>query len=249
MPDPLLLAIGVPAALWAGISKGGFGSGAAFASGLLLAMVVDPALALGIMLPLLMLIDALTMRSYWRLWHGPSALALVIGGLPGVALGVLLFRIANDDVLRLLIASVALGFVAWQLAGRLGWIRLRPAPFRWPAGIVTGVAAGFTSFISHAGGPPVAVFLLAQGMSKTAFQATTVISFTIINVVKAVPYSAMGFFTPETLLLGLWLAPAAALGTWIGIRAHHLVPERLFFGLTYVLLTATGLKLVWDALA
>ncbi|MEM9248301.1 MAG: TSUP family transporter, partial [Pseudomonadota bacterium] len=117
MPDPMLLAVGIVAALWAGISKGGFGSGAAFASGLLLATMLDPTVALGIMLPLLMLIDALTMRSYWRGWHTPSALALILGGIPGVAIGVGLVAVANDDVLRLLIAAVALGFVAWQLAG------------------------------------------------------------------------------------------------------------------------------------
>ncbi len=248
MPDPTILALGAVAAIWAGISKGGFGSGAAFASGVLLATVFDPATALGIMLPLLMLIDALTLRPFWRRWHGPSATALIVGGVPGVGLGIALFSVANDDVLRLLIASVALGFVAWRVSGHLGWAEVRAAPFRWGSALATGVFAGFTSFISHAGGPPVAVFLLSQGLSKTAFQATTVIAFAVVNVFKAVPYAAMGFFTPETLTLGLWLAPAAVLGTWIGVKAHHLFPERVFFGLTYVLLTATGLKLVWDAL-
>lgn len=247
MPDPTVFALGLLAAIWAGISKGGFGSGAAFASGLLLALVVDPATALGIMLPLLMLIDALTIRSFWGLWHRRSALALILGGVPGVGLGVLLFAVANDDVLRLLIAAVALGFVAWQLAGQFNMIRVRRAPFRWAPGLATGVFAGFTSFISHAGGPPVAVFLLAQGLAKTTYQATTVITFAVVNVIKSVPYATMGFFTLETLTLGLWLAPAAALGTWIGIKAHHRVPERLFFGLTYALLTVTGCKLVWDA--
>ncbi|MEM1430791.1 MAG: sulfite exporter TauE/SafE family protein [Pseudomonadota bacterium] len=248
MPDLTLLALGVPAAIWAGISKGGFGSGAAFASALLLALIVDPATALGIMLPVLLLIDALTLRPFWGQWHGPSARALILGGIPGVGLGIALFAVASDDVLRLLIAAVALGFVAWQLAGQMRWIRVRPAPFRWSAGLGTGVLAGFTSFISHAGGPAVAVFLLAQGLAKTTFQATTVIAFAVLNLVKAVPYGVMGFFTAETLMLGLWLAPAAVLGTWIGIKAHARVPETLFFSITYVLLTITGLKLVWDAL-
>lgn len=248
MPDPGLLAIGAIAAIWAGISKGGFGSGAAFASALLLALVVDPATALGIMLPLLMLIDVATVRSYWGRWHRPSAIALIVGGVPGVALGVALVAVANDDVLRLLIAAVALGFVAWQIGGNLGLFAIRAAPFRWATGLATGAFAGFTSFISHAGGPPVAVFLLAQGLGKTTYQATTVIVFWVVNIFKVGPYALMGFFTAETLVLNLWLAPAALFGTWLGIRAHHLVPERTFFALTYLLLTVTGLKLVWDAL-
>ena len=246
--DPVFWWLAVPAVLWAGISKGGFGSGAAFASALVFAMVVEPATALGIMLPLLMLIDVVSVRGYWNRWHVPSSIALILGGLPGVALGVGLVSVANDDVLRLLIAAIALGFVAWQVAGRAGWIRIRTAPFRWSSGVFTGALGGFTSFVSHAGGPPVAVFLLAQGLGKTTFQATTVLAFWVINIFKAVPYAAMGFFTAETLVLNLWLAPAAVAGALVGIRAHHLVPERLFFGLTYVLLTVTGLKLVWDAL-
>ena len=248
MPDLTLLAVAIPAALWAGVSKGGFGSGAAFASALLLALVLEPAAALGVMLPVLMLIDVVTVRGFWRRWHGPSSWALVLGGLPGVGLGIALFSVANDDVLRLLIAAVALGFVAWQVAGQAGLIRVPHVPFRWSNGLGTGAFAGFTSFISHAGGPPVAVFLLAQGLSKTAYQATTAITFWIVNIFKAVPYGVMGFFTAESLTLGLWMAPFAVAGAVLGIRAHRLVPERVFFGVTYVLLTVTGLKLVWDAL-
>jgi uncharacterized membrane protein YfcA len=58
----------------------------------------------------------------------------------------------------------------------------------------------------------------------------------------------LGFFTTETLLANVLLAPAALLGTWIGVRAHFLVPERVFFAITYVLLVGTGSKLIWDAL-
>jgi uncharacterized membrane protein YfcA len=46
----------------------------------------------------------------------------------------------------------------------------------------------------------------------------------------------------------VFLAPVAILGAWLGVKAHYLVPERAFFALTYVLLTVTGIKLIWDAL-
>ena len=47
--DPLFWTIAVPAVILAGVSKGGFGSGAAFAAAPLLAMAVPPGLALGVM--------------------------------------------------------------------------------------------------------------------------------------------------------------------------------------------------------
>ncbi|MDP2517054.1 sulfite exporter TauE/SafE family protein [Shimia thalassica] len=243
--SPEVFALAVLATIFAGISKGGFGSGAAFASSALMALVLPPMQALGLMLPLLMLIDVVSLPHYWRRWSWPESKVLLFGSIPGVALGVALFSVANDDVLRLLIGGVALGFVLWQL-----WPR-KQARAKLPnwVGLIAGATAGFTSFVSHAGGPPVAVFLLTRGIDKTTYQATTVLIFWVINIAKAIPYAFLGVFSLEVLIADLWLAPFAILGTWIGVKAHYLVSERVFFGLTYLLLTVTGSKLFWDALA
>jgi uncharacterized membrane protein YfcA len=243
-----IFALAVPAVLFAGISKGGFGSGAAFASASMLALVLDPGLALGLMLPLLMLIDVSSLPSYWRKWDWPAARPLILGGVPGTVLGAAIYAVASQDAIRLIIGIVSLSFVAWQASQRLGLVRLGARRFGPVAGGVAGVALGFTSFVSHAGGPVAAIYLLGQGVGKTAFQATTVLVFWLMNILKSGFYASMGIFTTDTLLLGIALAPFALLGTWAGIRAHNIVSERLFFAITYVALTATGTKLIWDAL-
>lgn len=240
--------VAMPAVVFAGMSKGGFGGGAAFASASILALVIPPGAALGLMLPLLMLIDVASLRVYWRRWDWSAARLLLLGGVPGTLAGAAFYAAASPDAIRLLIGIVSLSFVAWQLARSQGLIRTagwQPGPV---AGGVAGVVLGFTSFVSHAGGPAAAVYLLGRGVSKTAFQATTVLVFWAVNLMKSVFYAGMGIFTTETLLLGAALAPFALLGTWIGIRAHAHVSERLFFGVTYTLLTATGIRLVWVAL-
>ncbi len=246
--DPAFFALAIPAVIFAGVSKGGFGSGVAFAATPLLALILEPAVALGLMLPLLMLVDLATLKPYWRQWHAPSARFLILWGLPGTLLGAALYTVANPDVLRFLIGAVALLFVAFQLARARGLVRVAPRSVGPKAGAIAGIAAGFTSFVSHAGGPPVAIYLLAQGLSKTAFQATTVITFWAINIFKAVPYAFLGIFTADTLKAGAMLAPFALIGAWIGVKAHRMLPERAFFAITYVLLTVTGSKLIWDAL-
>ncbi len=246
--EPHVLALAIPAVLIAGVSKGGFGSGASFAGATLLALVLEPAVALGIMLPLLMVIDLTTLRPFWGKWSWRDAQLLVIGSVPGIALGALLLGWANDDVLRILIGTVALLFVAYQLAAGRGWIPRRTEPFSNGVGLAAGAVSGFTSFVSHAGGPPVAIYLLAQGIKKTAYQATTVLVFWIINLLKFGPYLALGAFGGGTWHAVLVLTPFAILGAWIGIKAHHMVPEGPFFRLAYILLTATGAKLIWDAL-
>ncbi|MEH6737647.1 MAG: sulfite exporter TauE/SafE family protein [Sulfitobacter sp.] len=246
--DLWFFAIAGPAVLFAGISKGGFGSGAAFASASVLALVVDPGLALGVMLPLLMLIDLASLKPYWGRWHLRETLLLIAGGLPGVALGAALYRVASPDFLRLMIGAVSVGFVIWQISLKRGWLTIGSRPMSDSAGVFAGVVAGFTSFVSHAGGPPAAVYLLSRKLSKTGYQATSVLTFWAINIAKFIPYAFLGMFTLETAKANLVLAPFALAGTWLGVRAHHAVPERIFFALTYVFLTITGLKLIWDGL-
>lgn len=238
-------AVAIPAVTWAGISKSGFGSGAAFASASVLALIVPPAVALGMMLPLLMLVDAVSLRPYWRRWSWGDARVLVLGAVPGVGLGIALYTVADEDLLRLLIGGVSVGFVMWQLRPkRVAARRILP---RW-AGFLAGMAAGFTSFVSHAGGPPVAVYLLSRGIEKTTYQATTVLVFWIVNIAKFVPYTFLGIFTLQTVWADVVLAPFALIGAWLGVKAHHMVSEKVFFGITYVMLVLTGTKLIFDAL-
>ncbi|MBY6139882.1 sulfite exporter TauE/SafE family protein [Leisingera daeponensis] len=246
--DAMFFVFAIPAVVFAGVSKGGFGSGAAFASASILALVLEPGAALAIMLPLLMLIDAATLKPYWGRWNLRASLLLIGSGLPGVALGAWLYAAVDADVMRVLIGMVSVGFVLWQLRARLGLRLAAEAPLSTGAGALAGLAVGFTSFVSHAGGPPAAVYLLRLKLRKTEYQASTVLIFWAINIAKAVPYAGLGMFTRETLLLDLTLAPFALLGAWLGVKLHHSIPERRFFALTYVLLLATGAKLIWDGL-
>ncbi len=246
--DLIFFLLAVPAVLFAGISKGGFGSAGAFVAAPILALIVDPMLALGILLPLLMLIDVASLKAFWKKWPPADARLLVLASIPGLVAGAVLARRADPDVFRLLIGGISLAFVAWQLLR--GFLQLSTEARNLPTwvGVLAGAGAGFTSFISHAGGPIIAVYLLSKGLGKTAYQATTVIVFWAMNVAKFFAYAALGFFTAETFTANLLLAPVALLGTWLGVRAHHLVPERVFFAITYVLLVAVGTKLIWDAL-
>ncbi len=236
-----------PAVIFAGISKSGFGSGAAFASASILALVVEPGLALGVMLPLLMLVDAATLRPYWGKWNLRASLLMILGGVPGVALGAALFARADADVFRVLIGVISVAFVLWQVAGAR-WTRVMSRAMPDWMGVLLGTVVGFTCFVSHAGGPPAAVYMLSLRPGKTEYQASSVLIFTAINIAKFVPYAFLGMFTLQTGLANLVLAPFALVGAWLGVKAHHLVPERAFFQLTYVLLVITGSKLIWDGL-
>ena len=111
-----------------------------------------------------------------------------------------------------------------------------------------GVFRRIYKFYKSCRGPPAAIYLLSKKPTKTEYQATTVIVFWAVNLAKAVPYTFLGLFTLDTLFLDLFLAPFALVGVWIGVKAHYMISERLFFAFTYVLLTITGFRLIWVAL-
>jgi hypothetical protein len=247
--DLLFFAVAIPAVLFAGISKGGFAGGGAFASTPILALVIAPGHAVGLMLPLLMMMDVATLKPYWGKWDRTAAKLLLIGALPGIALGAGIYHLTNPNVFKLLIGAISIGFVAFQLARQTGFLKLEAHGVGPRAGLAAGLGTGFTSFVANAGSPPAAVYLLLKGVSKTEYQATNVIVFWVVNLIKFIPFLSLGIATHRTLLADLMLAPVAFFGAWLGVKAHHAVPERVFFALTYVLLLATGTKLIWDALA
>ncbi len=239
----------VPAVIFAGMSKGGFGSAAAFAATPFLALILTPGQAVGLMLPLLMVMDVTALKVFWRKWNPRVALVLIAGAVPGIVLGTLLYGVADPAVFKFLIGVVALGFVAWQLAKARRWVKPPKHELGTGAGVFWGMVTGFTSFISHAGGPPAAVYMLSKRMDKTTYQATSVLTFWAVNAMKVGPYAVVGIFSKETLIADLTLIPAAVVGVLFGAWMHHKVSEQLFFALTYVFLVITGSKLIWDVLA
>jgi uncharacterized membrane protein YfcA len=108
---------------------------------------------------------------------------------------------------------------------------------------------GFTSFVSHAGGPPASMYMLGCHLDKTTYQATSVIVFWWVNLVKFLPYAALGMFTAQSLRAGLMLAPVAVAGVMLGVWANRVIAQTWYFRLTYALLLVTGTKLVFDALS
>ncbi|MEM9269264.1 MAG: sulfite exporter TauE/SafE family protein [Pseudomonadota bacterium] len=192
--------------------------------------------------------DLAAVRSYWGKWDLGHGRRLAIGALPGIALGGAFFAVVSADAVRILIGLVAIGFVAYRLSLSSGILTLPQRVVTAREGLFWGAVTGFTSFVSHAGGPPSAVYLLRAGLDKLTYQATTVMVFWAVNASKMVVYVWMGLMLPELWLAILTLIPVGILGVALGVWAHRMVTERVFFQITYVLLTITGVKLIFDAL-
>lgn len=242
-------AFAVPAVIFAGISKGGFGSGMGFAATPFLALILSPGQAVGLMLPLLIIMDIAAVGAFWRKWDWPHAAVLMAGAVVGIGLGAALFGSVDPKIFKMLIGIVAVAFVLFQGARKYGLLKLEDRRMGRKGGVIVGAVTGVTSFISHAGGPPSAVYLLTQGLNKTRYQATSALAFFGINVMKVLPYMALGIFTRDTVIADLALIPVAFIGVALGVFLHKRVSDRFFFQLTYAFLLITGVKLIFDAVS
>ena len=238
----------VPAVILFGISKGGFGSGLGMLAVPLIAMVISPVQAAAILLPILCFMDLLGLWAYRGKWMLPELRVLLPASLVGIAVGTLMFEYMSPARLRLLLGVVAISFTLNH------WLQAKLSQasehklFGPAIGVTAAAVSGFTSFIAHAGGPPVTMYLLRRGLDRTQFVATTVVFFAVVNYVKLAPYAWLGQFDASNLKTSLVLAPLAPVGIGMGVWLHNRVTDRFFFQVAYAMLFLVGLKLVYDSI-
>lgn len=244
--EPFFYAIAVPAIVLTGIGKGGFGAGLGFASVAVLALAIPPLQAAGIMLPILCVMDLFGLWAYRNNWSREHMPVILAGGLAGIGIGWATASIVDDGVVRLLVGLVAVIFSLNH------WLRggadVPPASKNWFKGVFWSGVSGFTSFVAHAGGPPLSIYLLPLKIDKTIFQATTVMFFTVVNYAKLPPYYLLGQLRLENLTTSLVLLPLAPLAMGLGIWMHKRVSPLWFYRIVYALVFVVGLKLVADGL-
>lgn len=246
--DPIFYLAAVPAVLLFGIAKGGFGGGLGVAAVPIMALVVSPVQAAGILLPLLCLMDIFGLIVYRRHLNLPLQKVLLPGAIVGIAIGTLSFGYLSVAAIRLILGTIAIVFALNHWLGLSQWVADHTRRAGAPAAAFSGAVAGFTSFVAHAGGPPINMYLLTQGLDRTAFVGTTVLFFAVVNYTKLIPYAWLGQLDATNLWTSLVLAPLAPAGIYAGLWLHRRVSDRLFFRIAYAALFAVGLKLLYDGL-
>ncbi len=248
LSDPLFYAVAVPAVLLFGIAKGGFGGGLGVASVPLMSLTMSPVQAASILLPILCLMDLISLWAYRGKWVWPELRALVPASLIGIALGTLSFGLLSASAVKLIVGLVALLFITHYGYANRRHREVPQASIPRVYGILAGAGAGFTSFIAHAGGPPVSMYLLRRSLNRTEFVATSAVFFSIANYVKLVPYGWLGQLSSDNLYASLILAPLAPIGVGMGVWLHERVSDRIFFRFAYFMLFIIALKLINDGL-
>jgi len=243
--DAPTLVAAVAAVAIVGLSKGGLGGAFALLGVPILSLVMPPVQAAALLLPLLLMMDAVGLWTWRGHFHLPTLKAMLPAAAVGIAVGALTAAVTTEALVRLLVGVIALAFVARSLtrAGR----NAPPNPTRRSAWL-WGSLSGFTSFVAHAGGPPYQVHTLPLRLDPRVYTGTATIFFAVVNVVKVVPYALLGQLDARLLASAALLLPLAALAVLVGAAIVRRMRSDVFYPFMLAMVALVGLRLLYDGL-
>jgi len=245
--DPWSLTAAVLAVVVLGLAKGGL-AGAGLLVVPIMALVISPVQAAAIVLPLLLVSDAISLWTWWGTWDRRTIRLMLPGAVIGIGIGWLTAAMVSDAVVRLIVGGIAIAFVLRWLTQSAPQRATAQPQHAGKAGF-WGAVTGYTSFVAHAGGPPYQVYTVPLGLDARVYAGTNVAIFTIINAIKVVPYVALGQFDATNLTSSAILAPIAVVFTLLGAAIIKRMSTDTFYKITYGLAFVVGVKLIWDGLA
>jgi uncharacterized membrane protein YfcA len=240
--DPLFWLFASLAVICFGLAKGGF-AGMGIAGTPLLALAAPPLQAAAILLPILLMQDAISLWAFRREWNARVLKIMLPGAVVGIALGWALAAHVPDAWIKLIIGIIAVLFVLsrwFDLANRAAE-EIKPSV---PGGVIWGAVSGFTSMLAHAGSPPYNIHVLPQRLPKMVYIGTFTIFFAAVNAIKVAPFALLGQFTKPVLLISLLLIPLAILSNLSGIWLIKRVSEKLFYRIAYGMTFIVGIELI-----
>ena len=186
------------------------------------------------------------LHAYRKAFNRRVLVIIAAGATVGIGIGWATAALVDERMVRLIVGAIGLAFVINRVARHR--VAGDPKPARVLPGLFWGTIAGFTSFVSHSGGPPYQVYTLPLRMNRLVFAGTSTITFAYINAVKLVPYYFLGQINLQNLKVAAVLAIPATAAVYFGVWLVKVMPEKLYFRLILAALFVLSLKLVWDGL-
>lgn len=158
----------------------------------------------------------------WRHVDKRRAVALFLGALVGVPVGVWALAGLGLDLARAVISAFVLAMSllmlrGWRFRGHVG------AGGHVGVGVISGIANG-----AAVGGLPVAVFFAAQPIAAATFRATVIAYFCLLDLWSVPLMVAAGMIGRDTLVATALAMPILSLGIWLGSRHFHRSEPRDF---------------------
>jgi uncharacterized protein len=238
MPDlltPSFLICAVVACI-AGMVRGFAGFGAAMIMTPIFSALYGPAVGVALCLMLEIAVALPVVPAVVRLvdWHRIGL--LLAAAAVGVPVGNLVLTQVAAEPMRWAISAIVLAAVVllasgWRFAGR-------PRP---GTTLAAGVTSGFLNGLAGMAGPPIAFYYLAGDETVTRVRANLTTYFVFVDLVAIATFVVRDLVDWDTLVLGLFLAPAVMLGGVLGASLFPLASEGFYRRLALALLVGVAI--------
>ena len=244
--DLIFWIIAVFAAITVGLGKGGLPVIASLAVPSL-SLFMSPISAAGLLLPVYIVSDIFALFFYRKDFNSKILKISILGMTIGVLIGWATANIVIEWVVTIIIGLMGVIFALNQIF-KNQIQNIKAIKINQTKGIFWCSIAGFTSFISHNGGPPWQIFVLPIGLNKVAYVGSSVIAFSYVNAIKVVPYYFLGQLNFESIKIAFFLLIPASFAVYLGYIAVKVIPEKVFFLIVSWALLLISLKLIFDGL-
>lgn len=246
MFDYTFWAVAILAVFVAGLSKSGLIGSVGMMAVPLLALVMPARDATGMMLPVLLAMDAIAIWVYRRDANWRVLSIMLPGAVVGTGLGWLWWSVVTDAQVLLAVGILTVLFTLDALLPLRKRLPDTPPSPLWAN--VWGGLAGISSFISHTGGPPYQIYTLQLGMSPSMYSATSAFFFAIVNTMKLVPFFFLGQLSLSNVERSAVLIPFGLVGVALGVFLVRRISAKAFYQIAYVLILLLGLYVLYQGI-
>ena len=177
----------------------------------------------------------------WREINWQFTLSFLVGSIIGGVLAAKLSTFINLHYLPLLMAA----FILFNVWG--GGIKFNANPkgeFVTIGFVQTGLG-----MLVGATGPMGQSTLVRKGLKRDEIVTTSAVFMVITHLLKLVLFGFLGFSFSQYWQLTLGMIIATTLGSWLGTKIRHRVPETNFQAILKWLLTLLALQIIYVTLA
>ncbi|MDR1048113.1 MAG: sulfite exporter TauE/SafE family protein [Synergistaceae bacterium] len=245
-----------------GFSKTGL-PGATIISVPLAAAVFPPKISVGLMLPVYIIADILSVWNYWRYAKRGYCLPYLLFVGLGVWSASFVAEAVDDKTFGVVIGWTVALLVLLNMATDFAQKRRKAAALLEPETSAAsetrgetkhspslamsasfGTASGLVSALANAGAPIMALYMIIARLNKFQILGTTAVCAFFMNWLKVPLFLSLNMMSAETLKLDAAMIPVTAAGGLAGILFAKKLPQEAFKKLVLALAFAASVKLI-----
>jgi uncharacterized protein len=174
----------------------------------------------------------------WR-----KILPLCIGCLPGIYVGALILKKADDTIIRVLLGCILIGYGLYGIL-----VRSRPRGVSKWWSYAAGFGSGAIGTAIAAGGPPAIIYTTLTGWDKDTIKATLSGFFFVTGIWMAVAHAMAGLTTTIVLHYLGGSATAVLAGVWGGSLLYRRIGRKDYIRIVLLMLIGMGVMMIGSAI-